>query len=216
MKNNTEKKLNKNQQKVVDHLDGPALIVAGAGTGKTTVLIERLNSLFEKGHATPEEILLLTFTEKGAGEMEDRALKILPYGYVDLWINTFHGFTERVLKNHALDIGLSTGFKVLSDTEQWIMIKKNLDKFDLDYYRPLGNPNKFIYEIVKHFSRLKDENISSAEYLKYAENLKQDQDGMLGGVESKKLSARGGPASGWKVKSKNDSQDENIASAQET
>ena len=182
MNNNIEKKFNKNQQEVVDHLNGPALVVAGAGTGKTTVLIERLNSLFKNGHATPDEILLLTFTEKGAGEMEDRALKILPYGYVDLWINTFHGFTERVLKERALDIGLSTGFKVLSGTEQWIIIKKNLDKFNLDYYRPLGNPNKFIYEIVKHFSRLKDENISVSEYLKYAENLKQNQDGMLGGV----------------------------------
>ncbi|MCK5510371.1 ATP-dependent helicase [Candidatus Parcubacteria bacterium] len=183
----SEKKLNKNQQSVVDHLNGPALIVAGAGTGKTTVLIERLNSLFKNGLATPEEILLLTFTEKGAGEMEDRALKILPYGYVDLWINTFHGFTERILKERALDIGLSTGFKVLSDTEQWIMIKKNLDKFNLDYYRPLGNPNKFIYEIVKHFSRLKDENISVSEYLKYAENLKQDQDGMLGGASNTQI-----------------------------
>ncbi len=174
MNNKETKKLNINQKKAVEHTTGPALIVAGAGTGKTTVLIERLNSLFEKKLANPDEVLLLTFTEKGAGEMEDRALKLLPYGFIDLWIHTFHGFCERVLRDHALDIGLSPDFKLLTQTEQWILIKKNLEKFKLDYYKPLGNPNKFIYELVRHFSRLKDEYISSQEYLEYAEGLKVD------------------------------------------
>ena len=58
-------------------------------------------------------------------------------------------------------------FKLLTETEQWILIKKNLDKFNLDYYRPLGNPGKFISELLRHFSRLKDENISPEEYLQY-------------------------------------------------
>ncbi len=197
MDNNSEKKLNASQSEAVQHIQGPALIVAGAGTGKTTVLIERLQSLFKNKLARPDEILLLTFTEKGAGEMEDRALKILPLGYFDLWINTFHGFTERVLREHALDIGLSPAFKLLTQTEQWILIKKNLDKFKLDYYRPLGNPNKFIYELVKHFSRLKDENISAKEYLAYAEDLLSSADTMLCGQIplSKKPPAASAPES---------------------
>ncbi|MFH1661969.1 MAG: UvrD-helicase domain-containing protein [Candidatus Falkowbacteria bacterium] len=180
---NLFKNLNEEQKMAVTHNNGPLLIVAGAGTGKTRVLIERLSYLVENKLANADEVLLLTFTEKATGEMEDRALKILPYGYVDLWINTFHGFCERILREHALDIGLDPSFKILSQTEQWILIKKNLDKFNLDYYSPLGNPNKFIYEMVKHFSRLKDENIKPHEYLDYGENLKQDNDSMLSGSE---------------------------------
>jgi len=112
--------LNKTQKQAVTHENGPLLIVAGAGTGKTTVLINRLAYLIlEKGIKT-DEVLLLTFTEKAAGEMEERADKILPYGYVDLWINTFHGFGERILREFGLDIGLSSNFKLLSETDQWI------------------------------------------------------------------------------------------------
>ena len=169
-------KLNKEQKEAVTHVDGPLLIVAGAGTGKTTVLIERLYSLIKNGHAKPEEILITTFTEKAAKEMEERADKLLPYGYVDLWINTFHGFCERVLRDHCLDIGLPSDFKLITQTEQWMLLRKNLDKLDLDYYKPLGNPTKFIHEIIRHFSRLKDENIPAREYLEYAEKLKLDTD----------------------------------------
>ena len=165
------KTLNQEQLKAVTHDQGPLLIVAGAGTGKTTVLINRLAYLVLDKKIKTEEILLLTFTEKAAGELEERADKILPYGYVDLWIHTFHGFCERVLRENALDIGLSASFKLVNDTEQWILIKKNLELFALDYYRPLGNPTKFISEMLHHFSRLKDENISVAEYLKYAQDL---------------------------------------------
>ncbi len=173
--------LNSAQKEAVAHESGPLLIVAGAGTGKTTVLINRLAYLVLEKKIPTDEILLLTFTEKAAGEMEERADKILPYGYIDLWISTFHGFGERILREHALDIGLSADFKVLTETDQWVIIKKNLAKFELDYYRPLGNPTKFISELIKHFSRLKDENISPVEYLKYAEELESDQDERLSG-----------------------------------
>src|SRR5680860_343245 len=170
------KKLNKAQQEAVLHENGPLLIVAGAGTGKTTVLINRLAHLILEKKANTEEVLLLTFTEKAAGEMEERADRIMPYGYVDLWINTFHGFCERILRDHALEIGLNPGFKLLNETDQWVLIKKNLNLFQLNYYRPLGNPTKFISELLKHFSRLKDENISAAEYLKYVEAGNEDEE----------------------------------------
>ncbi len=159
--------LNPAQKQAVTHTDGPLLIVAGAGTGKTTVLINRLAYLIQEKNISPEQILITTFTEKGAGELEERADKLLPYGYVNLWINTFHSFGERILRDHALDIGLSPAFKILTQTEQWILIKKNLDAFNLDYYKPLGDPTKFIHELISHFSRLKDENISPARYLEY-------------------------------------------------
>ncbi|MCX6800482.1 MAG: UvrD-helicase domain-containing protein [Candidatus Falkowbacteria bacterium] len=164
--------LNKAQKEAATHINGPLLVVAGAGTGKTTVLIERLSYLLENNLAKPEEVLIVTFTEKASSEMEERADRILPYGYVDLWICTFHGFCERILREHALDIGLPPDFKLINQIEAWILIKKNLTKFNLNYYKPLGNPTKFIHELLKYFSRLKDENISREKYLDYADSLK--------------------------------------------
>ncbi|MDD2354063.1 MAG: UvrD-helicase domain-containing protein [Patescibacteria group bacterium] len=171
------KNLNSAQKKAVTHLQGPLLLVAGAGTGKTTVLINRLAYLVLNKKQSTDNILLLTFTEKAAGEMEERADRILPYGYTDLWIHTFHGFSERILRDHSLEIGLNPDFKLLSETEQWVFVKKNLAAFSLDYYRPLGNPTKFISELLKHFSRLKDENITVDQYLKYAEKFKVEKEG---------------------------------------
>ncbi len=169
------KTLNPAQKQAVMHADGPLLIVAGAGTGKSTVLINRLAHLITEQDLRPDQILITTFTEKGAGELEERADKILPYGYVNLWIHTFHGFGERILRDHALDIGLSPNFKLLNQTEQWILMKKNLSTFKLDYYKPLGDPTKFIHELISHFSRLKDENISPAAYLEFVNKLKKDK-----------------------------------------
>ncbi len=177
--------LNNSQQAAIQHRQGPLLVVAGAGTGKTTILVNRLADILAQEKLTSDRVLLLTFTEKAAQEMEERADRLLPYGYLDLWINTFHGFCERLLREHALDIGLPADFRVLSATEQWLTVKKNLDKFTLDYYRPLGNPTKFIAELLKHFSRLKDENISPPEYLEYVENLRLAGDQALSGAPDK-------------------------------
>ncbi|MFA4871547.1 MAG: UvrD-helicase domain-containing protein [Patescibacteria group bacterium] len=175
MSNNLEN-LNSEQQQAVIHDDGPLLIVAGAGTGKTTVITQRISYLINEKKCRPEEILALTFTDKAAGEMEERVDRLLPYGYVDLWISTFHAFAERILKDHGLEIGLPNDFKLLSATQQWLIVRQNLDKFNLDYYRPLGNPTKFIHALIKHFSRAKDENISAQDYLKYVEDLKMNSD----------------------------------------
>lgn len=165
------KKLNKEQSSAVKHDKGPLLVVAGAGTGKTTVLINRLAYLImEKGVKT-NEILLTTFTEKSANEMIERADKILPYGYVDLWIHTFHGFSERILRQYGLEVGLNPEFKLLDSTAQWVFLKKNLEELNLKYYHSSGNPNKFIAELLSHFSRLKDENISSEDYQELVESL---------------------------------------------
>ncbi|MBI3572782.1 MAG: UvrD-helicase domain-containing protein [Candidatus Kerfeldbacteria bacterium] len=164
-------KVNVEQQAAITHGHGPLLIIAGAGTGKTTVVTERIADLIMNRQVPADNILALTFTDKAADEMQDRVERILPYGYVDLWVTTFHSFGQRLLQAHALDIGLPDNFRLLNQTEQWMLIRNHLDEFELNYYRPLGNPTKFISALVKHFSRLKDEDISPEEYIKYARAL---------------------------------------------
>ena len=104
--------------------------------------------------------------------MEEGVEKRLESGYHDLWISTFHAFCQRILEDNALEIGLPHQFRLLTETEQWLILRQNMDRLQLDYYRPLGNPTKFLQAIIKHFSRLKDENITPQQYLEYAENLK--------------------------------------------
>jgi DNA helicase II / ATP-dependent DNA helicase PcrA len=162
--------LNTQQLQAVTHTNGPLLIVAGAGTGKTTVITRRIAYLLEQKMAQPEEILALTFTDKAAGEMEARVEEYLPLGSYDLWISTFHSFCERILKQHGIDMGLSNDFQLLDKTRQWVFMYRNFDKFDLDYYKPLGSPNKFIDAMLDHFSKCKDELITPDDYLEYAQN----------------------------------------------
>jgi len=164
-------KLNKEQKEAVAHGNGPLLIVAGAGTGKTTVITQRIVNLIEKKLAKPEEILAVTFTEKAAFEMEERVDKLLDFGYIDLWISTFHSFCEKVLRENALDIGLPLDFKILDGTSGWLLARQNLEKFDLNYYRSLGNPTKFIQALISHFSHCKDQEIYPEDYLEYANKL---------------------------------------------
>lgn len=152
------------------------MIIAGAGTGKTTVLTRRIVWLIEQGLAKPEEILALTFTEKAANEMEERVDMLMPLGYSDIQISTFHAFAQKILSQHALDIGLPGDFKVITDTQAWMLIKKHLYDFDLDYYKPVGNPNKFIHALLRHFNKAKGEEIRPDDYLKYAEGLRLNSD----------------------------------------
>jgi DNA helicase-2/ATP-dependent DNA helicase PcrA len=150
--------------------------VAGAGTGKTTVITQRLAWLILQKGLKAHEVLALTFTEKAAGEMTDRLDRILPYGYVELWVSTFHSFCERILREHALDIGLPSDFRVLPQVDLWLLVRRNLDRFDLDYYRPVGNPARFIHSLLTHFSRAKDEAVQPTDYLGFVEKLALDRD----------------------------------------
>jgi len=180
-------KLNKQQKEAVIHEEGPLLIVAGAGTGKTTVITQRIAWLIEQKKAKAEEILGLTFTHKAADEMEERVDRLLSLGYTDLWISTFHGFCERVLKDNAIDIGLPLDFKLLDQTSAWMLVKQNLDKFNLDYYQPLGSPTQFIHVLIKHFSNCKDQAIYPEDYLKHAESLKTNLTDLKEGTETERL-----------------------------
>lgn len=167
------KDLNPSQKKAVIHDKGPLLIIAGAGTGKTRVITRRIAYLIASKKAQPHEILALTFTDKAASEMEERVDMLLPYGYTDIWVSTFHAFGERILREKALDIGLDSDFKVLTEPQQMIFIKKHLFEFPLNYFRPLGNPDRYLKALVTLFSRARDEDASPDDYLHYAEKLEE-------------------------------------------
>ncbi len=162
--------LNKEQQTAVMHKNGPLLIIAGAGTGKTLVITKRIAHIIAEKWAKPSEILALTFTDKAAQEMEERVDRLVPYGFVDTQISTFHAFGDKLLRDYSIDLGLPANFKILSTAEQAIFIRENLYSFDLNYYRPISNPLSHIEELIKHFSRLKDELITPEEYLQYAKD----------------------------------------------
>jgi len=168
--------LTKSQKQAVEYNKGPLLIIAGAGTGKTTVLVEKIKHLIKISLAKPEEILALTFTDKAAREMEERIDKALPYGYFQMWVSTFHSFADRILREEAAHIGLSPAYKLQTQAQSVLYLRNNLFLFELKYFRPLGNPNKFIEGLIQHFSRLRDEDISPKEYLDWAKNQKTLKD----------------------------------------
>lgn len=164
-------KLSKEQIEAIKFGDGPLLIIAGAGTGKTTVITERIKYLVLSKKTKPSEILALTFTEKAAREMEERVDVSMPYGYTQMWIMTFHSFCDRVLRREALHIGLDPRYKLMTEAESVQLLRKNLFKLDLNYFRPLGNPTKFISGMLQHFSRLQDEDVSPQDYQKWVKGL---------------------------------------------
>src|SRR3990170_5579315 len=169
------KDLNQEQRQAVTTTEGPLLIIAGAGTGKTTVIARRIAYIIEKKLAKPKDILALTFTDKAAQEMEERVDILVPYGYIDTQISTFHAFGDRILRENAFEIGLSPDFKIFSRPQQVMFFQQNLFRFELNYWRPLSNPTKFISAILSFFSRLKDENITPKEFSLYAKRLTTHQ-----------------------------------------
>src|SRR6266566_3400655 len=136
------------QREAILHGDGPLLIIAGAGTGKTRVLTRRIAHLIASKRARPEQILALTFTEKAAVEMAERVDQLIPYGYAETWIGTFHAFGDRVLRESALEIGLSPEFRVLTRPEQIIFLRERLWQLPLLRYRPLGDPTQHLSALL--------------------------------------------------------------------
>jgi DNA helicase II / ATP-dependent DNA helicase PcrA len=163
--------LNEQQRQAVTHGEGPLLVVAGAGTGKTEVITKRIAYLIASGKAKASEILALTFTEKAASEMEERVDRLLPYGMIDTRIMTFHAFGDWLLKSYALDLGLDNSPTLMTQPQQIVFLRQNLDEFRLDYYAPVGNPDRYIQALANYFARLKEELIMPEDYIKFAEGL---------------------------------------------
>jgi DNA helicase-2/ATP-dependent DNA helicase PcrA len=162
---------NPQQQNAITHTEGPLLIIAGAGTGKTYALVEKIKHLIKEEKAKPNEILALTFTEKAAREMEERVDRALPYGYFQMWISTFHSFADQILKDEISHIGLDPGYRLLTQAQSILFLRNNLFSLNLKYFRPFGNPEKFLYALLQHFSRLRDEYISPEEYVSWVKSL---------------------------------------------
>ncbi|MCX6091657.1 MAG: UvrD-helicase domain-containing protein, partial [Candidatus Bipolaricaulota bacterium] len=144
--------LNPRQREAVTHSDGPLLIIAGVGTGKTTVITRRIAWLIAEKRAHPAEILALTFTEKAAAEMEERVDRLVPYGYVEAHIGTFHSFCDRILRENAVLLGLSPDYRILTVAEQDIFLKERLFELPLHQFRPLGNPLHNLLSLLSLFS----------------------------------------------------------------
>ncbi|MDO8503702.1 MAG: ATP-dependent DNA helicase [bacterium] len=183
-------KLNPQQKEAIEHGKGPLLIIAGAGTGKTTVVTERIKHLILKDFAKPQEVLALTFTEKASREMEERVDIAMPYGYTQMWISTFHSFCDRVLRDEALQIGLDPRYRLMTEAETIRFMREHLFDFELNYFRPLGNPTKFLAGMLQHFSRLKDEDVSPTDYIQWAQAKSDKQSLPLRGKRKAKSSEK--------------------------
>ena len=155
------------QRAAVEHGEGPLLIVAGAGTGKTHVLTARIVHLIASGRAKPHQILALTFTEKAAGTMQERIDLNTPIGQNDAAIRTFHAFGDEVFREFALELGRAGELRVLSPAEQVIFVREHLFELPLRRYRPAGDPLRHVRALLDLFGRARDDDISPEDYLAF-------------------------------------------------
>jgi len=138
--------LNEPQREAVESLDGPVLVLAGAGTGKTRVLTTRLAHLLNTGRAYPSQILAVTFTNKAAQEMKERVSKILGGAHVEgWWLGTFHSLAARMLRRHADLVGLSSNFTILDPDDQVRLLKQVMEAHQVDHKKWL--PKAMIHYI---------------------------------------------------------------------
>jgi DNA helicase II / ATP-dependent DNA helicase PcrA len=150
--------LNPAQREAVLHTEGPLLVVAGAGSGKTRVLTHRVAHLIAAVGVQPNEILAITFTNKAAGEMRSRLEDLLPEVARRIWILTFHAACGRILRREAPRLGYKTNFTIYDQADQVRLVKQCLEELERD---PKRFPAKGIHE---HISTAKNQLISPAEY----------------------------------------------------
>ena len=124
--------LNEEQARAVKALDGPVLVLAGAGTGKTRVLTTRLAHILVKAKAQPWEILAVTFTNKAAREMQHRVAIITGRPVDGWWLGTFHALCARILRRHAELIGLKHNFTILDTDDQIRLLKQLMEPLEID------------------------------------------------------------------------------------
>ena len=151
--------LNREQQEAVLHVDGPLLILAGAGSGKTRVLSYRIAHLIDECGVNPWNILAITFTNKAAGEMRERVDKIVGYGSESIWVSTFHSTCVRILRRYIDRLGYDTNFTIYDTEDQKTVMKSVCQKLQLDskLYK-----ERMLLNVISH---AKDEYISPNEFL---------------------------------------------------
>src|SRR5262245_6303688 len=128
-------RLNSEQREAVETLDGPLLVLAGAGTGKTRVLTTRFAHILLTGRAWPSQVLAVTFTNKAAREMRERVGAILGRPVEGLWLGTFHSLCARMLRRHAKLVGLSENFTILDADDQLRLLKQVMEAERIDTKR---------------------------------------------------------------------------------
>ncbi|HEX2097821.1 MAG TPA: UvrD-helicase domain-containing protein [Rubrobacteraceae bacterium] len=148
--------LNPIQLDAVTHTEGPLLILAGAGSGKTRVLTHRMAYLIDKGYAAPDEILAITFTNKAAKEMKDRVALLIGPESRKMWVSTFHAFCVRVLRVHAEKLGYKKGFTIYDSADQVRLVKRCIVELGKDPKR--FNPKAFHAQISAAKNLLMDAN----------------------------------------------------------
>src|SRR6195256_734202 len=124
--------LNPEQQEAVLHSEGPLLILAGAGSGKTRVIAHRIAYLVSEGIVEPDRVLAVTFTNKAAEEMRTRVETLLDVDCRRMWISTFHALCARLLRREAPHIGLSRDFVIYDSTDQLTVVKQALKQLQIE------------------------------------------------------------------------------------
>jgi DNA helicase-2/ATP-dependent DNA helicase PcrA len=154
--------LNLQQREAVEHGTGPLLVIAGPGTGKTRVIVERILHLLGRFRdLAPENILALTYTEKAAKEMQGRARSALVASATAPHVATFHSFCLHVLKQRHFERQL------LDTTNMWIFLRRRMEKLGLKHYQTLALPGSFLHDLTDFFSRCQDELIDPEEFQEY-------------------------------------------------
>ncbi|MBP5262773.1 MAG: UvrD-helicase domain-containing protein [Lachnospiraceae bacterium] len=150
--------LNIEQREATEHVDGPLLILAGAGSGKTRVLTHRIVYLIEEIGVNPWNILAITFTNKAAEEMRERVDRLVGFGADQIWVSTFHSACVRILRRHIDQIGFGTNFTIYDADDQKTVMKRILKRLNIDTKQ--FSDKTFLNAI----SSAKDELISVADY----------------------------------------------------
>jgi len=181
--NNLLRGLNRQQRHAVTHGEGPQLVLAGPGTGKTEVITRRVAWLIATKRAQPRQILGLTFTHKAAAEMQARVDVLVPYGQAEAAIHTFHSFGDGLLREYAFELGLPGDVSLIGRSEAIVLLREHLFELGLTRYLPLGDPTRFLGALVDLFWRAKDEGVLPDAFQAHVEELTRRANGSDGADE---------------------------------
>ncbi|MGH9501324.1 MAG: ATP-dependent helicase [Terriglobales bacterium] len=158
------------QREAIEHVHGPMLVVAGAGTGKTTVLTKRIANLVRKGHARPHEILAVTYTKNAAQEMRQRVEEELRGTSLSgLRIATFHEYCNDLLRENGRQ------FDVVDDQDLWIYLRRRLRELNLKYFVRAASVGKFLEDLLKFMRHCHDELVTPEKYQEYVQRLERGE-----------------------------------------
>lgn len=160
------------QKQAIEHVHGPMLVVAGAGTGKTTVLVERVVNLIANGHARPDEILAVTFTDNAAKELRERVAVRLGHEVAQqIQARTFHAYCFELLKR------AKQAFAPITKEDLFVLLRRDLKALGLRHYIKAARPGAFLHALLSFFERCDDELVTSARYRDYVQELKNGKHG---------------------------------------